>query len=122
MCGLGKDGEMELKAGEGKESWCFLMSVSQTMSICGQIVEDGMWGLERKHLYIFVSLFWPSLVAQSVKNLPAKQETQVWSLVWDDPWRRDWLPIPVFLSGECCGQRSLVGYSPRGHKELDTTE
>ena len=53
MCGLGKDGEMELKAGEGKESWCFLMSVSQTMSICGQIVEDGMWGLERKHLYIF---------------------------------------------------------------------
>ena len=31
-------------------------------------------------------------------------------------------PIPVFLAGESHGQRSLVGYSPWGHKELDTTE
>ena len=29
---------------------------------------------------------------------------------------------PVFLPGEPCGQKSLVGYSPRGHKESDTTE
>ena len=28
----------------------------------------------------------------------------------------------VFLAGESHGQRSLVGYSPRGHGELDTTE
>ena len=32
-------------------------------------------------------------------------------------------PIPpVFLSGEFYGQRSLVGYSPWGHKELDVTK
>ena len=31
-------------------------------------------------------------------------------------------PTPVFLPGESHGQRSLVGYSPWGHKELDTTE
>ena len=31
-------------------------------------------------------------------------------------------PQPVFLSGKSHGQRSLVGYSPWGHKELDTTE
>ena len=31
-------------------------------------------------------------------------------------------PTPVFLPGESHGQRSLVGYSPQGHKELDTTE
>ena len=31
-------------------------------------------------------------------------------------------PTPVFLPGESHGQRSLVGYSPRSHKELDTTE
>ena len=37
-------------------------------------------------------------------------------------WRRPWQPIPVFLSGEFHGQRSLVGYSPWGHKGLDTTE
>ena len=38
------------------------------------------------------------------------------------PWRRDWLPTPVFLPGESHGQRGLVGYSPWGHKESDTTE
>ena len=38
------------------------------------------------------------------------------------PWRREWLPIPVFLPGEFHGQRSLGGYSPWGCKESDTTE
>ena len=38
------------------------------------------------------------------------------------PWRRKWQPTPVFLPGEFHGQRSLAGYSPWGHKELDTTE
>ena len=38
------------------------------------------------------------------------------------PWRRDWQPTPVFLPGESHGQRSLAGYSPYSHKELDTTK
>ena len=38
------------------------------------------------------------------------------------PWRRKWKPTPVFLPGEFHGQRNLVGYSPWGHKESDTTE
>ena len=38
------------------------------------------------------------------------------------PWRRKWQPTPVFLPGESHGWRSLVGYSPRGRKESDTTE
>ena len=37
-------------------------------------------------------------------------------------WRRKWQPTPVFLPEESHGQRSLVGYSPQGRKELDTTE
>ena len=37
-------------------------------------------------------------------------------------WRREWQPTPVFLPGESHGQRSLVGYSPWGCKESDTTE
>ena len=36
-------------------------------------------------------------------------------------WTRKWQPIPVFLPGEPHGQRSLVGYSPGGRKESDTT-
>ena len=38
------------------------------------------------------------------------------------PWRREWLATPVFLPGEFHEQRNLVGYKPRGRKELDTTE
>ena len=39
------------------------------------------------------------------------------------PWRRrKWQPISVFSPGKFHGQRSLVGYSPWGHKELDMTE
>ena len=38
------------------------------------------------------------------------------------PWRREWQPTPVFLAGESHGQRSLVGYSSWGRKELDITE
>ena len=38
------------------------------------------------------------------------------------PWRRDWLPTPVFLPVEFHGQRSLADYSPWGCKESDRTE
>ena len=38
------------------------------------------------------------------------------------PWSRKWQPTLVFLPGQSHGQKSLVGYSPWGHKELDTTE
>ena len=36
--------------------------------------------------------------------------------------RRQWHPTPVLLSGESQGWSSLVGCSPWGHEELDTTE
>ena len=36
-------------------------------------------------------------------------------------WRRKWQPTPVFLPGKFHGQKNLVVYSPRGHKESDTT-
>ena len=38
------------------------------------------------------------------------------------PWRREWLPTPVFLPGEFHGQRSLAEYHSWGHKELEMTE
>ena len=41
------------------------------------------------------------------------------------PWRREYLPTPIFLSGEFHGQRgqrSLTGYSPWSHKESNMTE
>ena len=79
------------------------------------------------------------------------QRTQIWSLVREDStrqgatkpmchnywgqaleptshnyWtyapRRQWHPTPVLLPGKSHGRRSLVGCSPWGHEELDTTE
>ena len=38
------------------------------------------------------------------------------------PWRRQWQPTPVLLPGKSHGWRSLVGCSPWGHEESDTTE
>ena len=65
----------------------------------------------------------PSQVALVVKNLPASaRDPDLVSWVGKIPWRKKWQPTPVFLPGKSRGQRSLVGYSPRGHKELDTTE
>ena len=64
----------------------------------------------------------PSLVAQMVKNLPTMWETQVRSLGWEDPLQKQWQPTPVLLPGKPHGQRSVVGYSPCGHKESNTTE
>ena len=61
-------------------------------------------------------------MAQTVKNLPAMQETWIPSLVGKIPWRRKWLPFPVFFLGEPHGQRSLAGYSSWGPKEFDATE
>ena len=60
-----------------------------------------------------------SQVAQWVNSLLAMQEmqeTRVQARVRKIPWRRAWKPTPVFLPGESHGQRSLVGYSPQGHK------
>ena len=59
----------------------------------------------------------------------------IWSILPDDTesvfylsfpwlcfWRRQWHPTPVLLPGKSHGWRSLVGCSPWGHKESDTTE
>ena len=60
-------------------------------------------------------------MALVVKNPPANAE-DMGSIPGKIPWRRAWQPIPVFLPGESHGQRSLVGYSLQGCKQLDMTE
>ena len=66
-----------------------------------------------------------SQVVLVVKNLSAVLETsevQVQSLGQEDPLEEELVPTPVLFLGKSHGQRSLVGCSPWGHKELDTTE
>ena len=59
-----------------------------------------------------------------VKNPPANANRhRRWGFdpwVGKIPWRRKWQLTPVFLPEKSCGQRSLVGYRPQGHKESDT--
>ena len=62
--------------------------------------------------------FWVSLVARLVKNPPARRETWVQSLGWEDcsGERKDYLSTPVFWSGEFHGLSSMesqrVGHCP----------
>ena len=56
--------------------------------------------------------------AVSSKKQESSRKTSAFVLLW----RRKWQPIPVLLPGESHGQKSLVGYSPWGFKELETTE
>ena len=71
------------------------------------------------------------LVVQTVKNLPAMQETWVQSLGGEDPWRRKWQPTPVFLGFPCgsagkesaCNARDLgliPGWGRSLEKEMAT--
>ena len=57
-----------------------------------------------------------SLVTQTVKNLPAIQETWVWSLGWEDPLEKEMTATSEFLPGEFHRQRTTV------HEVVDTAE
>ena len=56
-----------------------------------------------------------------IRNLPANAGVMGSSLGQQDPVEEEMATHSVFLPGKSHGQRSLVGYSPWGHKELDMT-
>ena len=65
-----------------------------------------------------LQLLLASLVAQTVKNPPEMQDTWVGKI----PWRRAWLPTPVFLPGESPWTEEPGRLPSMGHKESDMTE
>ena len=73
------------------------------------------------YLFLVLEARGTYLVAQMIKNLPTTKKTQI-PLGQENPWRKKWLPIPIFLPGKSLGQRSLKGPSPWGRKESDLTE
>ena len=97
----------------GRESTC---NAGDPSSIPGSGRSTGE-GIDYPHQYL-----WAFLVAQRVKNLPAMWATGFDPWIGKIPWRREWLPTPVFWPGEFHGQRRLEGYGPWGCKEADTTE
>ena len=78
------------------------------------------------YLKTSVQTYGASQVALVVKNLPTKEgdirdKSSIPGL-GRSPGGEQWQPTPVFFPGESHGQSSLVGYSPQGRKESDTTE
>ena len=63
-----------------------------------------------------------SMIAQTVKNLPAVWKNWVQSLGQEEPLEKGMATYSVFLPGEFHGQSSLTSYSPWGCKGSDTTE
>ena len=65
------------------------------------------------HIFVLLSI---GLLLLSRMSAPAFPRSHTGS------WRRQWHPTPVRLPGKSHGQRSLVGCSPWGRRELDKTE
>ena len=76
-----------------------------------------MWEEENSGFYS-----WSSLVAQTVKNLPAKWETQVLSLGWEDPLEKGMATHCSILAWRIPRTQEPGGLQSWGHKESDTTE
>ena len=58
----------------------------------------------------------------SFKEIEEKEKQQFFIFTYTFTWRRQWHPTPVLLPEKSHGQRNLVGCSPWGREELDTTE
>ena len=98
-------------------------------------IKTTLWFSELQKVLLTVwnptSVFSKLLSASEFQLLISSSKRQHVGLLIFDPsfpwlgkilWRRKWQPTPVFLPGESHGWRTLVGYSPRGHKESDMTE
>ena len=81
----------------------------------------------RHSAFFIVQLSHPCMITGKTKALTrwtfvGKVMSLLFSMLSRLVWRRQWQPTPVLLLGKSLAGRSLVGYSPWGHKELDTTE
>ena len=65
---------------------------------------------------------WPNSWSFSFSIIPSKEGLVFFDCTYRGCWRRQWHLTPVLLPGKSHGQRSLVGYSPWGCKESNTTE
>ena len=79
-------------------------------------------------VWVCVCVLRASLMAQTVQNLPAMRETRVRHLGWEDPLEKEMAAHSSILAWRmdgqvlCHGQRTLVGYTAQGRRELDMTE
>ena len=106
-----------------EEQWSIFVTIFGLLS---SVPENHKWvsGYSNKPLSStteFMLLRW-LLVPQTVKNLPAIWETQVQSLVWEDPLKKGMATHSSILAWRIPWTEEPVGYSLWGCKELDMTE
>ena len=107
--------------------WFDLLAVQETLKSLLQH-HSSKASILRRSAFFIVQLSHPYMTTG--KTIALTRETfggKVMSLLFNMLsrlviWRRKWQPTLVFLPGESHGQRSLVGYSQRSRRELDTTE
>ena len=98
------------------------LSAIDVVSLWDSLTKRGHW-IKAKEIWINYGLYLGFPGDSVVKNLPANAGDE--DLIPGSgrcPGEGNWQPTLVFLPGKSHGQRSLVGYSPRGCKESDTTE
>ena len=98
------------------------LSILQASIFCGQMrstctLQSRMSGIETQFDLAYLPRW---LSGQESTCQCRRHRFNPW--VGKVPWRRKWQPTPVFLPGKFHGQRSLVGYSPWCHNELNMTE
>ena len=95
------------------------MSTNRLIKICVYVIYIYIF----IHIYIFIWGF-PSGASGKEPACPCRRHGRhrFNPCVGKIPWSRKWKPVSVFLPEKFHGQRSLAGYSPWDHKELDMTE
>ena len=91
--------------------FCFVLFLNQGKSSSTPLLNEA----PKTHYEIWQVAVVPRWLSDKRIRFPM-QEMKVRSQVGKVPWRRKWQPTPVFLPGKSHGRRSLVGYSPWGHK------
>ena len=74
------------------------------------------------YIKVFCLNTWASLLAQTVKNLPAMQETQVWSLSREDPLEKEMATHSSIFAWEILWTEEPGRLQSMGSQELDVTE
>ena len=119
-------GYISYKAGKSTKEAAECVAFTHTCFI-GPPLEAGLLGWSSNsflagnefHLGIGMYLLWARLENDDNNGYPKLVGPKINDLC--TPWRRKWQPTPIFLPGKSHGRRILLGYSPWGRKESDTT-
>ena len=94
----------------------FIVELSHPYMTPGKTIALTKWAFVGKIMSQLFNTLRSSLVAQSVKNLPALQKTQVRSLAWEDPLDKELATHSSILAWKILLTEKPGGYSPGGHK------